>query len=105
MDEKIINEAMDNRFDGVEDCVIVEELLELEAENKRLKEENRWIPVSEKPELFDVPHPHSEEVLIFGVEGMKRLIGWFEKDRGWRYGDGTIEVFPTLWKPIILPKP
>ena len=37
MDVKIINEAMDNRFDGIEPYVIVEELLELEAENKQLK--------------------------------------------------------------------
>ena len=37
MDKKTINEAMDNRFDGVESCVIVEELLELEAKNKQLK--------------------------------------------------------------------
>ncbi len=36
MDEKTINEAMDNRFDGIESCVIIEELLELEAENKWL---------------------------------------------------------------------
>lgn len=39
MDEKIINEAIDNRFDGVEPCVIVEELLELEIKNKQLKKE------------------------------------------------------------------
>ena len=39
MDEKIIAEAMDNRFDGVESCVIVEELLELEAYTEILKED------------------------------------------------------------------
>ena len=38
MDEKIINEAMENRFDGIESCVIVEELLELETKNERLKD-------------------------------------------------------------------
>jgi len=38
MKEKLINDAMDSRFDGVETYVIVQELLELEAENKRLKE-------------------------------------------------------------------
>ncbi len=38
IDVKIINEAMDGRFDGIEPCVIVEELLELEAKNERLEE-------------------------------------------------------------------
>lgn len=65
-------------------------------------DKHRWIPVSESPELFDIPHPHSKEVSITGVPDI--YTGWFEKDRGWRHGDGTVEVFPTHWKPIHLPE-
>lgn len=35
IDEDTINEAMDNRFDGIESCVIVEELLGVETENEQ----------------------------------------------------------------------
>ncbi len=35
--EEEINEAMDNEFDGIEDCVLVEEILELKKKIKGLE--------------------------------------------------------------------
>lgn len=34
---EMIDEAMENEYDGVEDCVLVEEILELRAENGQAK--------------------------------------------------------------------
>lgn len=79
---------------------------QLTEENKKLQtklDRYRWIPVGERlPELFKVPHPHSEEVWIAGVAlPNPPHTGWFERERGWRYGDGTVEIFPSHWMPII----
>lgn len=64
----------------------------------------RWRKVEEElPKIFDVPHSHSADVLIYPIYGCV-VIGWFEKDMGWRYGEGTIEKFPTHWMPITLPE-
>ena len=38
MDENIVIKAMDSRFDGVDKFDVVDELLDLEAKNKRLEE-------------------------------------------------------------------
>lgn len=32
------------------------------------------------------------------------MIGCFFKDRGWRSGDGTVEMNVTHWMPIIFPE-
>ncbi len=77
-----------------------------ELRANELKAKLRWIPVSERlPKLFDIPHPHSARVLIYLSPDISEMvggvnIGWLEKDRGWRYGDGTREIFPTYWMPI-----
>ena len=68
--------------------------------------EHRWIPVSERlPELFDLAHPHSADVLIY-TKDEEVYIGWYTHTppKGWRYDDGTFKANVTHWTPIILPR-
>lgn len=96
----------------------LKEIEEAEAETKRLKEENRWIPVGERlPELekageegglmSDWVHITDGEKVIdaYYYDFTKReakpnyAIG-----KGW-YCHGMKKSEITHWKPIILPKP
>lgn len=81
---------------------IFDEHTQLQAENKRLKEESRWIPVIER-----LPKIEEEVELGFGqtrpVFG-KRVDISIHKYTEWENVNGMpITATPTHWKPIILP--
>lgn len=81
---------------------------QLQAENERLKEENRWIPVSERlPEIYeDVVCFRSRTVLVWsGKEMLGAELAWLDRDKGWCYCQGELGHgdFITHWKPIISP--
>lgn len=114
--EKIINEAMESRFDGIEACEIVGELLDVEAENKALqaenkllKEENRWIPISERlPEYIEGLN-QSERIFI--LDGKRVCVGGYHNEKFEYWGGSWCNLDNknsqdsiTHWKPIILPE-
>lgn len=80
-----------------------EQIEQLEAENERLRKENRWIPVSERlPEEGQFCHLYMPE---FNSNCPQK--GWYLSDKKvWlttiKYRKRTRKV--THWKPIILPE-
>lgn len=77
---------------------LLEQVKQLQAENEELKEENRWIPVSEKlPE-------ESGLYLVCDFSDYNRnepifVVSWFDADKKYLNYDSA-----THWKPIILPE-
>jgi len=77
----------------------VEHNQRLHAENRQLKEESRWIPVSER-----LPK-NIATVFVLTGEGAGG-IGFYGKDeKGFRWErlDHAINLNITHWKPIVLP--
>ncbi len=68
----------------------------LQAENKRLKEQNRWIPVSER-----LPKEIESDEILFIAQGLIEA-GEFKNGLFWNNNGRDFENI-THWKPIILP--
>lgn len=91
---------------------------QLQAENKLLKEENRWIPVSERlPELIACGDEGAYMSHWVHITDGEKVIDAYYYDltkreakpnyatgKGW-YCHGMRKKDITHWKPIILPKP
>ncbi len=103
--------------DGTPKSSYKRQVAELQAENKRLKEENRWIPISERlPELKKVNEKdtfQSDWVLI--TDGKCWVEAYYydytkreakpnyATGKGW-YCQGIYKEEITHWTPIILPE-
>lgn len=81
-----------------------EEIIQLKAENKRLKEERRWIPTSERlPVLSEYRERGTRELIpiLVCVKGTEYPFRAMYDGKNWGDGISIIEV--THWQP--LPQP
>ncbi len=98
--EEQVNKAFEERFDGVEKFLLVQKILETEAE----LDKHRWIPVSER-----LPKDDHQVWILYDISEYTYNAYYDSVYNNWHIFDYSggykkAEDKPTHWKPIILPK-
>jgi hypothetical protein len=91
----LLSQFSEDNIRWVNDYAVAVTITALRSELERVREENRWIPVSERfPERYD-------EFYLISENGDDALQAFFFKDNGWIH-EGE-RCHPTHWRP--LPQP
>ena len=98
---QMVDDAMDNEYDGIESCVLVQELLELKAE----LDKHHWIPVAERPPQDKEYHYSAFYVVTDSIDWT--IAHYHIPYERWEtvnspYDLDMLEI--THWKPMTLPK-
>jgi len=110
IDDRQIEEALENEYDGTDMFLLVQEIFELKEQLLK----HQWISVKAGlPKLFEnISHPHSAELrLVYHKPGTKpyECQGMYEKERGWLVYTSLIDQkdyqdYITHYQKIVLPK-